>query len=182
MLTFIRRSSIGMIQYQYRLALNLGLWWGALQTQVYLVFSASPSCRQRPSSLGIEFYSHQGTDVYPVSRGFGSEWARRIGNYFRTTNGGRKPCSAQASSDIVETGTAERTADLPSTQKTDGKIARRYLQPRANELFGGTSNPLKHCWHGTRYDSVTPTKYLPDRSEGAVCDNGTDRRFVKIVR
>ena len=171
-----------MIQCQCRLALNLGLWWGALQTQVYLMFSAPPSCRQHPSSLGIEFYSHQETDVYPVSRGFGSEWTRRIRNYFRTTNGGWKPCSAQVSSDIVTTDTAERTTNIPSAQKTDCKIACRCLQPRANELFGGTSNLLKHCWHGTRYDSVPPTKYPPDRSEGVVCDNGTDRRFVEIVR
>ena len=53
---------------------------------------------------------------------------------------------------------------------------------RANELFGGTRNPLKNCWHGTRYDSVPPTKYPPDRSEGIICDKGTDRRVVEIVR
>ena len=53
---------------------------------------------------------------------------------------------------------------------------------RANELSGGISNPLKHCWRGTRYDSVFPTKHPPDRSEGVVCDEGTDRRFVEIVR
>ena len=138
--------------------------------------------QQHPSSLGIESYSHQETDVYPVSRGFGSEWARRIGSCSRTTNGGRKPCGAQASSDIVTTDTAERTTDVPSAQKTDCKVARQCLQPRANELFGGTSNPLKNCWHGTRYDSVPPTKYPPDRSEGIICDKGTDRRFAEIVR
>ena len=52
---------------------------------------------------------------------------------------------------------------------------------RANELFGGTSNPSTHCWRGTRYDSIPPTKHPPDRSEGIVCDKGTDRRFVGIV-
>ena len=149
------------------------------------MFSAPPSRRQHPSSLRIEFYSHQGTHVYPLSRGFGPEWARRIGNCSRTADGGRKPCSAQASSDIVTTDTAERTTDIPSAQKTDCKIARRCLQPRANEPFGGTSNllnPLKHCWHGTRYNSVSPTKYPPDRSEGIFCDKGKGRRFVEIVR
>ena len=171
-----------MIQYRCKLAPNLGLWRGALQTQVRLMFSAPPSRRQHPSSLVFEFYSHQETDVYPLSRGFGSEWARRIGNCSRTTDGGWKPCSAQASSDIATTDTAERTTDIPSAQKTDCKIARRCLQPRANEPFGGTSNPLKNCWHGTRYDSVPPTKYPPDRSEGIICDKGTDRRVVEIVR
>ena len=53
---------------------------------------------------------------------------------------------------------------------------------RANELFGGTRNPLKHCWHGTRYNPVPLTKYSPDRSEGVVCDKGTDRRFIEIAR
>ena len=149
------------------------------------MLSAPPSRRQHLSSLGIESYSHQETDVWSFSRGFGSKWARRIGNRFWTTDGGRKPCSTRASRDIVKTDTAERTTDIPSAQKTDCKIARRCLQPRANKLFGGTSNPLnplKHCWQGTRYDPVPPMKYPPDRSEGIVCDKGTDRRFVEVIR
>ena len=52
---------------------------------------------------------------------------------------------------------------------------------RTNGLFVGTSNPLKHCWHNTRYDSVPPTKHPPDRSEGAVYDKGTNRRFVEMA-
>ena len=140
MLTFIRRSPIGMIRYQCGLALrntnpdlkiikkcglalNLGLWRRALKTQVHLTLSAPPSCRQHPSSLGIESYSHQETDAYLLPRGFGSEWARRIGNCSQTTDGGWKPCSAQAGIDIVAADIS-RTIDIPSAQRTDCNTTR----------------------------------------------------------
>ena len=60
----------------------------------------------------MESYSHQETDVYPLSRVFGSEWARRTGNCSQTTNGGRQPCSAEAGIDAVAADIS-RTIDIP---------------------------------------------------------------------
>ena len=171
-----------MIQYQCRLVRNLGLWWGALQIQVHLTFSAPPSCRQHPSSLGIESYSHQETDVYPVARGFGPEWARRIRNCFRTTDGEWKPCRPKPVVISLEQIPPQEQPISLQLRKLTVRLLADVFNLRANELFGGTRNPLKHCWHGTRYNPVPLTKYPPDRSEGVVCDKGTDRHFIEIAR
>jgi len=53
---------------------------------------------------------------------------------------------------------------------------------RTDKLLGDTSTLLKRYCHTMRYDPVPLTKYPPDRSEGVICDEGKDRRFVGTVR
>ena len=111
--------------YQCRLALNLILWWGAINT--HPVLPALPSRRQHSSSPEVAFYSHQETHVYPLSRGIGPERSRWTRSRSQTTGGERKSRSTCPSIDTITADTV-RTIDIPSTQEIKCKTGHLWLQ------------------------------------------------------
>jgi len=113
-------TAIIQYQYQHRLALNLTL-------DMRLVFAAPPTYEHRLSPLGISFHSRQEAHGHPHSRYFGSKRPVWIKTCFRTTSGERKPYCAKLGIDIVAAN-IDRTIDIPSTQETYRKTARRCLQ------------------------------------------------------
>ena len=49
---------------------------------------------------------------------------------------------------------------------------------RVNKFVGDTRTPSRCYWNSTTYGPMLPTKYLPNRSVGIICDEGKNRCLV----
>ena len=182
--TFLRISLIIHCDnsHQFKLALDSMLWWERYR---YTPHVFGTSILRTTSFLPQDrvHCSHRKSHGYPPSRGFWPERARWITACSRTTGGERRPHIATTGVDMPLKQVSPEESILREIRRL---IVRMLIDSDVfglgtNKLPGGTIIPLKYYCHSTRYVPVPQMKRPPDGSEGVICYEGKDRRFVEMA-